>query len=65
MKNIIKIAVAAITMASIASCNGFFPAIPGTQYDLEDTFNDRNKTEEFLNNVYNYVPDETCERWPT
>ena len=65
MKNIIKIAVVAVAMASVASCNDFFPSIPGTQYDLEDTFTDRNKTEEFLNNVYNYVPDETCERWPS
>ena len=52
-------------MASVASCNDFFPSIPGTQYDLDDTFSDRNKTEEFLNNIYSYVPDETCERWPT
>ena len=65
MKKIVKWAVAAMVMASVTSCNDFFPSIPGTQYDLEDTFSDRNKTEEFLNNVYNYVPDETCERWPS
>ena len=65
MKNIVKWAVAALVMSSVASCNDFFPSIPGTQYDLEDTFSDRNKTEEFLNNVYSYVPDETCERWPS
>ena len=65
MKNIVKWAVAALVISSVASCNDFFPSIPGTQYDLEDTFSDRNKTEEFLNNVYSYVPDETCERWPS
>ena len=65
MKNIFKWAVAALVISSVASCNDFFPSIPGTQYDLEDTFSDRNKTEEFLNNVYSYVPDETCERWPS
>ena len=65
MKTLYKIAAAVMIMASVSSCNDFFPTIPGTQYNLEDTFSDRNKTEEFLNNVYSYVPDETCERWPT
>lgn len=45
-----------------ASCDSFFDSIPGTQYDLEATFRDRLKTEQFLNNVYDYVPLEADER---
>ena len=63
MKNIFKIGTLALCLAvGLSSCNDFFDAIPGEQYDLEDTFTNRSKTEQFLNNVYNYVPDETLER---
>lgn len=63
MKNIIKIGTLALCLAvGLSSCNDFFDAIPGEQYDLDDTFTNRLKTEQFLNNVYNYVPDETLER---
>ena len=63
MKNIFKIGTLALCLVvGLSSCNDFFDAIPGEQYDLEDTFTNRSKTEQFLNNVYNYVPDETLER---
>ena len=56
MKNIFKIGTLALCLAvGLSSCNDFFDAIPGEQYDLEDTFTNRSKTEQFLNNVYNYV----------
>ena len=62
MKNIFKIGTLALCLVvGLSSCNDFFDAIPGEQYDLEDTFTNRSKTEQFLNNVYNYVPDETLE----
>lgn len=64
MKNIFKIGTLALCLVvGLSSCNDFFDAIPGEQYDLEDTFTNRSKTEQFLNNVYNYVPDETLERF--
>lgn len=63
MKNRFKIRALALCLAvGLSSCNDFFDAIPGQQYDLEDTFTNRSKTEQFLNNVYSYVPDETNER---
>ena len=63
MKNIVKVGTVALCMAvGLCSCNDFFDAIPGQQYDLEDTFTNRSKTEQFLNNVYSYVPEETLER---
>lgn len=63
MKNIFKRGTLVLCLAvGLSSCNDFFDAIPGQQYDLEDTFTNRSKTEQFLNNVYNYVPDETLER---
>lgn len=52
-----------LVMFGAASCNSFFDPIPGTQYDMETTFADRNRTQEFLNNVYSYVPNETGERF--
>ena len=54
---------ALIIVLGTASCDGFFDPIPGTQYDLEATFKDRLKTEQFLNNVYDYVPMEADERY--
>ena len=58
MKNIFKIGTLALCLVvGLSSCNDFFDAIPGEQYDLEDTFTNRSKTEQFLNNVYNYVPE--------
>lgn len=66
MKNILKIGALALLMSTgLCSCNDFFDSIPGEQYDLDATFSNRQKTEQFLNNVYSYVPNETRERWPT
>ena len=66
MKNIFKIGALGLLMSvGLSSCNDFFDAIPGEQYDMEDTFTNRQKTEQFLNNVYSYVPDETRERYST
>ena len=66
MKNILKIGAIGLLMSmGLCSCNDFFDSIPGEQYDLEATFSNRQKSEQFLNNVYSYVPDETRERWPT
>lgn len=66
MKNIFKVAVIGlVSTVGLSSCNDFFDAIPGEQYDLESTFASKTKTEEFLNNVYSYVPDETYERGST
>lgn len=63
MKRIFLIAVSALVMMfGLSSCEGFFGTIPGERYDLESTFEDRQKTEEYLNNVYSYVPEETAER---
>lgn len=63
MKNIFKIgALALLVTMGLSSCNDFFDSIPGEQYDLEGTFKNRQKTEQYLNNVYNYVPDESLER---
>lgn len=50
---------------ALSSCNDYFDTIPGEQYDMDETFSNRQKTEEFLNNVYSYVPDETRERFCT
>ena len=39
MKNIFKIGTLALCLAvGLSSCNDFFDAIPGEQYDLEYTF---------------------------
>ena len=47
MKNIFKIGTLALSLAvGLSSCNDFFDAIPGQQYDLEDTFTNRSKTEQ-------------------
>ena len=66
MKNIFKIGALAILLTGgLCSCNDFFDAIPGERYDLDATFTNKTKTEEYLNNIYSHVPDETAERFPT
>lgn len=63
-KTIYTLAAAIFLISGTTSCESFFDPIPGEQYDLESTFTSRTRTEEFLNNVYSYVPDETNERTP-
>ena len=63
-KTILKGLGAAALLCALSSCEDFFETIPGTQYDMESTFQNRTRTEEFLNNVYSYVPEESRERWP-
>lgn len=63
MKRVFYTAASTFLMVlGLSSCSDFFGTIPGEQYDLESTFTNRNKTEEYLNNVYSYVPEETNER---
>lgn len=65
MKRVFTIGVsAALVILGLSSCNDFFGTIPGENYDLESTFTNRSKTEQYLNNVYSYVPEETNERNP-
>lgn len=63
-KTIITLLSIALIMTGASSCESFFDSIPGVQYDLESTFSNSTRTQEFLNNVYSYVPDETNERSP-
>lgn len=46
---------AAFTFASLTACSDFFEPIPGVQYDVNDTFSSRSRTEQYLNNVYSYI----------
>ena len=64
MKRYSVITAIVILVGILSSCNNFFDTVPGERYDLQGTFTNRSKTEQFLNNVYSYVPDETRERWP-
>ena len=51
--------------AGLVGCD-FFDEMPGVQFDLADTFANRSKTEQFLNNIYSYAPDDnTGERFYT
>lgn len=63
MKKIYKIGLLSIVLVGLTSCNSFFTEIPGEQYNMDDTFTNRDKTEQFLTNVYSYVPDETQDRF--
>jgi hypothetical protein len=65
MKNIFRITVFAfLTCAGLSGCNDFFETIPGKQETLEDTFRNKQRTEQFLNYVYSFVLDDvTGERW--
>lgn len=64
MKKFFNIAAISLLMAfGFSSCEDYFDTVPGEQYDMDDTFSDRGKTEQFLTNVYHYIPDETRERY--
>ncbi len=65
MKKIVKLGLTALSACAVlTACSDFFETIPGVQLDLEDTFTSRSKTQQFLYNVYTYIPDDhTGERF--
>lgn len=50
-----KYVAAALICLGMSSCNDFFEAIPGKQFGLEETFTSKQRTEQYLNNVYSYI----------
>ncbi len=66
MKKIIKSSILALTLSfGLVGCD-FFEEMPGVQLDLDDTFSNYSKTEQFLNNIYSYAADDnTGERFYT
>lgn len=66
MKNKLKqYILAASICVGLSACNDFFESIPGTQFGLEETFASKQRTEQYLNNVYNYVREVTDAIHPT
>lgn len=63
MKNILKIGILTLSLLGLSSCNDFFDSIPGQSYDMTETFSNRSKTMDFLNNTYSYVSNENSERY--
>ena len=60
MKNRIRQYLLAASMCvGLTACNDFFESIPGTQFGLDETFGSKQRTEQYLNNVYNYVREVT------
>lgn len=60
MKNKVKqYILAASVCIGLSACSDFFESIPGTQFGLNETFGDKQRTEQYLNNVYNYVREVT------
>ena len=56
MKNRIKQYLLAASMCvGLTACSDFFEPIPGVQFGLDETFASKQRTEEYLNNVYSYV----------
>ena len=66
VKNKLKqyILAASLCMGLVA-CDDFFESIPGTQFDETETFSSKQRTEEYLNNVYSYVREVTDAIHPT
>lgn len=66
MKKIIKSSILAVALSlGMVGCD-FFDEMPGVQLDLDDTFSNYTKTEQFLNNIYSYTADDnTGERFYT
>ena len=50
-----KYVAAALICLGMSSCSDFFEAIPGKQFGLEETFASKQRTEQYLNNVYSYI----------
>lgn len=65
MKKILNTAVLALTTCvGLSGCNDFFETRPGVQEDLESTFQNKQRTEQYLNYVYSFVLDDhSGERW--
>ena len=60
MKNRIKQYLLAASMCvGLTACSDFFEPIPGVQFGLDETFASKQRTEEYLNNVYSYVREVT------
>ena len=58
MKKIIKSSILAVALSlGMVGCD-FFDEMPGVQLDLDDTFSNYTKTEQFLNNIYSYTADQ-------
>lgn len=57
--NRLKQGILALICVGLSSCGDFFEPIPGVQFGLEETFTSRQRTEEYLNNVYSYVREVT------
>ena len=61
MKNRIKQYLLAASMCvGLTACSDFFEPIPGVQFGLDETFASKQRTEEYLNNVYSYVREDRC-----
>ena len=50
-----KYVAAALICLGMSSCSDFFESIPGKQFGLEETFASKQRTEQYLNNVYSYI----------
>ena len=60
MKNRIQQYLLAASMCvGLTACSDFFEPIPGVQFGLDETFASKQRTEEYLNNVYSYVREVT------
>lgn len=66
MKNKVKkyILVASVCVG-LTACSDFFESIPGTQFGLDETFGSKQRTEQYLNNVYYYIREVTDAIHPT
>ena len=55
MKSIYRIFIAAAVTFSLASCN-FLDIVPDENATKEDTYSDKEKTEDYLYSCYSYLP---------
>lgn len=56
MKNKVRqYIIAASVCLGMTACGDFFEPIPGTQFGLEETFASKQRTEQYLSNVYSYI----------
>jgi len=58
-KNIFGIILAGMAMFSFTSCEDYFDDVPNNAMSLDDVFENRGLTLEWLTNVYSYFPDFT------